>query len=378
MRDAEIKKRIEGFPNWHYRFDLKGNITPIFPEEAVNRHEQRRRYFFEPLVGLFGGSLRGKRVLDLGCNAGFWSLLAARAGCDYVLGIDGRQMHVDQANFVFEVEEIEGDRYDFVAGNIFEMDLERFGRFDVVLCLGLMYHISKHVELMEKISAVNDDVLLIDTTLARLPGAAFKVWREPLDRASNAVDHEMVMAPSWEAVHELARQFGYDAVALKPRFDDYEGAKDYVEGRRAFLCARATDVSRVSAEVEPAPTGGRMDGSEAQRLRGVVDNLRGETQRLRKEAEISRLKAQRARLEAERLKKRANRLKGRVCKLEGWMRQTDHAVSRLSVSRRLRLANALGDAGRRILRKDRGPTPEERLLAIRDAFRAWSERRDSS
>jgi ribosomal protein L11 methylase PrmA len=41
-------------------------------------------------------------VLDLGCNAGFWSLAAIDAGADLVVGIDGRQMHIDQANLVFE------------------------------------------------------------------------------------------------------------------------------------------------------------------------------------------------------------------------------------------------------------------------------------
>ena len=53
------------------------------------------------------------------------------AGCDYVLGVDGRQMHVDQANFVFEVEGVESGRYDFVARDIFEIDFREFGRFDI-------------------------------------------------------------------------------------------------------------------------------------------------------------------------------------------------------------------------------------------------------
>jgi len=59
----------------------------------------------EPLSELYGGSLKGKRVLDLGCNAGFWSLDALERGADFVLGLDGRRMHIDQANFVFEVKE---------------------------------------------------------------------------------------------------------------------------------------------------------------------------------------------------------------------------------------------------------------------------------
>jgi SAM-dependent methyltransferase len=251
MQDEDIKRKIASFPRWHYRFDLKGNLTPI-DDERANRHKERKKYFFDPLMQLFGGSLAGKRVLDLGCNAGFWSLCAARAGCDHILGIDGRQMHIDQANFVFEVEGVESGRYDFVARDIFEIDFREFGRFDIVLYLGLMYHVSKHVELMEKISEVNDDVLLIDTALSGLPGASFEVRHEPLDDPRMAVDHELVMVPTWEAVCDLAQQFGYRFAALKPNFDDYTGSDAYRDGRRrAFLCAKKTDVSRMPTEIEP-------------------------------------------------------------------------------------------------------------------------------
>lgn len=107
MDQQEVRDRINQFPVWHYEFNLCGVRTPIRDAAGgVNRHEQRRRYFFDQLVALYGGSLKGKRVLDLGCNAGFWSLLAAQAGCDFVLGVDGRQMHVDQAEFVFEYNNI--------------------------------------------------------------------------------------------------------------------------------------------------------------------------------------------------------------------------------------------------------------------------------
>ena len=338
MQGEEIRRKIDSFPTWHYRFDLKGNLTPIHQEDRVNRHRQRKEYFFDPLVHLLGGSLAGKRVLDLGCNAGFWSLCAAEAGCDYVLGLDGRQMHIDQANLVFEVNEIENDKYDFIAGNLFDVDLRRFGTFDVVLCLGLMYHISKHVDLMEKISEVNSDVLLIDTTLSMLPGSYLEIRHDRLEKVRHAVDYELVMHPTWEAVHDLVRQFGYSAVALKPGFDDYEGAYDYRNGkRRAFLCARQMDVSLVPAEIEQAPTAKpapSTSGSPGKR------NYR----------------------DADRLIR--------------WMQQTDAALSELFASRRWKLANALGETSRRVLRKRRGPTAQDRLLEVMGKFRAWLEETD--
>jgi 23S rRNA G2069 N7-methylase RlmK/C1962 C5-methylase RlmI len=77
------------------------------------------------------GPLTGQHVLDLGCNAEFWSLAAAQAEFDFVLDVDGRQMHVDQANLVSEVGGIEDNNYDFVEGDVFALDLREFGRFDI-------------------------------------------------------------------------------------------------------------------------------------------------------------------------------------------------------------------------------------------------------
>lgn len=251
MQDQEIKQRIDSFPRWHYRFDLKGNPTPIFDNKVAVRHQQRKKYFFDPLVKLLGNSLAGKRVLDLGCNAGFWSLSAIGGKCAYVLGIDGRQEHIDQANFVFEVKEVQKSRYDFIAGNIFDLDLNEFGKFDIVLCLGLMCHISKHMELMEQISEVNSDILMIDTTLASAKGSYLRLKHEPLDEPQNAVDHELVMIPTERAVHDLVTNFGYSVVTLKPRFDNYSGSQDYRRGdRKAFLCAKHTNISDPYFEVE--------------------------------------------------------------------------------------------------------------------------------
>jgi SAM-dependent methyltransferase len=257
MQDEEIRQKIASFPRWHYQFDLRGNLTPIHKEGHINRHTQRKRHFFDPVVRLLGGSLEGKRVLDLASNAGYWSLASIEAGADYVLGIEGRQMHVDQANFVFEVKEIERERYDFVVGDIFETDFRQFGTFDVVLYLGLMYHISKPMELMEKISEVNDDILVIDTTLAKARGSFLKIVPQDPDSFNSAVDRPIAMRPTKQAVRDLAENFGYSVVTLEPDFRNAKGASawrgggDYRDGlRRAFICAKKTDLSHLSAKVE--------------------------------------------------------------------------------------------------------------------------------
>jgi len=255
VNSEEIKQTIASFPRWHYQFNLRGNLTlsPLVDKGRILRHKERKKYFFDLLVQLLGGSLVGKRVLDIGCNAGFWSLCAVESGCDFVLGIDGRQMHIDQANFVFRVNQVEKSKYDFIEGNIFNLDLRQFGAFDVVLCLGLMYHINKHVNLLESIDYINNDILVIDTDLHQLPGSYLKLQHEPLSDPRNAVSHELVMAPTRQAVSDLVQEFGYSVVTLKPRFQTYTGSRDYqLRARRAFLCAKQTDLTRLPAEeVEP-------------------------------------------------------------------------------------------------------------------------------
>ncbi len=259
MQDEEIKQKIASFDRWHYQFDLRGNLTPIHNKQRVERHEQRKRHFFEPLVQLYGGSLAGKRVLDLASNAGFWSLNAVEAGCDYVLGVEGRQMHVDQANLVFEVKEVERDRYDFVVGDVTQTDFTAFGEFDVVLCLGLMYHVSKHVNLLERISRANTDLLVIDTHLSTLPGSVLELVSQKPESPMSAVDHALAMRPTKRAMRDMVELFGYAVSILEPDFRDendepsWTGARDYKRGaRRVFFCSKRSDLSLLPAKVESA------------------------------------------------------------------------------------------------------------------------------
>jgi len=227
MKDEEIVKRINSFPYWHYPFDLRGHKTPL-PRNIdtyvrfKNRVFKRRKHILDPVVKLCGGSLRGKRVLDLGCNSGFWSLCAIEEGADFVLGIDARPMFIEQANFVFEVKGIDKSKYKFISANIFDVDLFEFGPFDIVLCLGLLYHVNKPVALLEKIAKVNNDILAIDTRVSNTWGSHFEIILD-YEGPDSYVGSRIVMQPTKQAVFDIVKQFGYSVVMLKPPFNDYEG-----------------------------------------------------------------------------------------------------------------------------------------------------------
>jgi SAM-dependent methyltransferase len=246
MEAEELASRIAEFPAWSYRFKFAGGVsTPSVDPAMVNRHEQRRRYFFEPLLALAGGSLRGRRVLDLGCNAGFWSLAAVEAQADFVLGIDAKPAYLEQAELVFAAKGIDPARYRFEQGNVLAHELSE--SFDVVLCLGLLDHIAKPVELFELIAGLAPQLLVIDTEISRSRASIFEV--DSLYRRENAVEYETVLIPSRLAVLELAAQFGFEAVALPHNIDDYAGMDDYLHQRRlAFVCAKDVPLGALARE----------------------------------------------------------------------------------------------------------------------------------
>lgn len=241
MSDAasDLAARIAEFDRWHYEFDLDGHRTPIANPDNINRHRQRERYFFDELVRRCGGSLAGRRVLDLGCNAGWWSMKAIDARCEFVLGVDARQMHVSQANLVFEVKQVPRARFEFKEADVFGLDLEDHSQFDVTLCLGLLYHVAQPFELLRIIHRSGADIAVIDTALAEAPGSGFRIRHEDVEHARNAVGSALVMVPNERAVVDLAAAFGYRTDLLEPDFDDWQGCDDYRRGRRrAFVCTR--------------------------------------------------------------------------------------------------------------------------------------------
>jgi SAM-dependent methyltransferase len=275
-----IRDRIASLSPWHYEFDLKGVKTPTEPH-LRNRHPRRAAQIFGALSTLTG-DLSGKRVLDLGSRQGFWALKAIEAGADFVYGVEGRQFHVDQANFVFEASDVDPSRYQFVVDNVFTHDMSTHGPFDVVLCLGLLYHVSKPVELFEIMSAQNTDILVVDTRVSIAPGSAFEIHSESIDDPDNAIDYELVMLPTRRAVLDVAKQFGYKAEILPLALDNFAGMGDYQAGKRAtYVCAKQTSLHVLGAGPAELPLAGvRMEvdkGMDRIRARLRSRQMKGQT-----------------------------------------------------------------------------------------------------
>ena len=246
MEAQEARRRIAAFPRWDYKFEFDDGLsTPSSDRGRINRQGQRYAYFFERLLELTGGSLQGRRVLDLGCNAGYFSLAAIEAGAQFVLGVDIDADFVEQAKLVFELKGVDSQRYRFERGDVFERAFER--DFDVVLCLGLFDHVDRPVELFEAIAASGAELVVIDSEVSRARSSLFEVSR--IYHTRNVVGDGLVLIPSRQALSDLAARHGFATVALELNVSDFAGMSDYRRKRRcAFIGSRTLDLDALPAE----------------------------------------------------------------------------------------------------------------------------------
>ena len=129
---------VERFGPWTaYNIHLGEGVYTIAPgvfgmaEQRVERVAQLVRDFARrPLNEL--------RVLDLGAYEGGFAVELARQGAE-VVAIEGREQHVEKARFTAEMLGL--DRLEVRHGEVRALDQVEPDSFDVVLCLGVLYHL---------------------------------------------------------------------------------------------------------------------------------------------------------------------------------------------------------------------------------------------
>lgn len=157
-KNKKIPKELKRLSPFFHDIELEENIN-IAPE--IYRIRNARNMFFPPLLKLFGGSLKGLKVLDAGCNCGGFSFEASKRGAKKVIGIDSNKKNIEQANAIKKY--MKNTNTNFIKMNIEDIGEKDFGKFDLTIMAGLIYHLENPIGVMEKISKVTKSAILIDS-----------------------------------------------------------------------------------------------------------------------------------------------------------------------------------------------------------------------
>ena len=128
----EIQRRAEALGPWFHNINLNGAWTA--PNHFLGNYPAIKWRGFADAIPQ---NLTGKTVLDIGCNGGFYSIEMKKRGADRVLGVDFDERYLAQARFAAEVT---GHDIEFRQLSVY--DVGALGeRFDVVLFMGVLYHL---------------------------------------------------------------------------------------------------------------------------------------------------------------------------------------------------------------------------------------------
>jgi tRNA (mo5U34)-methyltransferase len=129
---TQLEEQIRELGPWFHNLNLRGVKTA--PTHFLGDYPS---FKFRDFADAIPADLTGKSVLDIGCNAGFYSFEMKRRGAARVVGIDSDDSYLRQAHFAADVLGLE---VEFQNLSVYEVAALN-EKFDFVIFMGVLYHL---------------------------------------------------------------------------------------------------------------------------------------------------------------------------------------------------------------------------------------------
>jgi len=177
MLIGDLQSKVDAL-RWYHTIDLGHGVVTKGIDNSVERLAR---------VAL-PGDLSGRTVLDIGAWDGFFSFEAERRKAARVVATDHYAWHgagwgTGQGKAGFQLaREVLDSRVQDIDVDVMDLSAERIGQFDVVLFLGVLYHVPHPLLALERVASVTRELLILETVVdmvgVRRPAAAFYPARE--------------------------------------------------------------------------------------------------------------------------------------------------------------------------------------------------------
>jgi tRNA (mo5U34)-methyltransferase len=186
---------------WWHSFELPDGST-IQGVSDLAALKMRIAQFPIPL------DLSGKRVLDVGAWDGWFSFEMERRGAE-VVAID----RFDNPRFR-EIRSLLSSRVEYRVMDIYDVGPRTLGCFDIVLFLGVFYHLKHPLLALERVCSVTRDMAAVESyVLAEAAGNQLQFFED--DEFGGQVDNWF--APATPALQALCRTAGFARAELANR-----------------------------------------------------------------------------------------------------------------------------------------------------------------
>jgi 2-polyprenyl-3-methyl-5-hydroxy-6-metoxy-1,4-benzoquinol methylase len=159
---SEQQKEMQAIPaiHWFTNVEFRNAVSPVHPDAKLVANNEMKLKMTEDWIRQ---SVKGKTVLDLFSANGAFSVLAAQAGAKKVVGVEFSPERVECARWLAST--VKSDcPIEFMVGDVYKLRDYFDEPFDVVLCLGGLYHIGDPPFVLEQIGKLTREALIVQTS----------------------------------------------------------------------------------------------------------------------------------------------------------------------------------------------------------------------
>lgn len=193
---THIAQRVRELGRWFHNLHLGGVQTA--PDHFLGDFPRNKWARYQHVLP---SDLGGKTVLDIGCNAGFYSFEMKRRGAARVVGIDDSEEYLEQARFAARVY---GADVEFAKLNVY--DVSNLGeKFDLVIFMGVLYHLRHPLLVLDLLHEhVVKDLLLFQSLLRGSDEVEAPMRDAPFEETA------VFDAPSYPRMHFVEHRYAGD------------------------------------------------------------------------------------------------------------------------------------------------------------------------
>jgi tRNA (mo5U34)-methyltransferase len=194
---ADLKEQAARLQPWFHNLHLPDG-SETAPDHPLGDFP---RYKWQQLRAVLPEDMQGWSVLDIGCNAGFYSFELARCGAE-VLAIDSDPHYLRQAQWAGEVYGL-SRRVTLRRMQVYQVARLR-RRFDLVLFMGVFYHLRHPLLALDIVAAKVSRRLIFQTMI--MPGEQVEI--PPQDFSLD--ERERLTRPGWPKMAFIERRLAGD------------------------------------------------------------------------------------------------------------------------------------------------------------------------
>ena len=221
------------------------SVPRVFDQQHYELLNRARWEAVSPLLAELKPKLGLSTALDVGCGVGYFSQLLNESGFE-VTAVDGRAESVEEAG-----KRVSGVRLH--TANVEDVALRSLGKFDLVFCFGLLYHLENPFQTIRHLHAMTGSLLLAEGLIYPGDEPVMGLIDEPSSEDQGL--RHVAFYPTESCLTKMMYQAGYACVyrfAVTADHPEYRDSGRRRKNRTMLAGSREHIVSRLLVEmVEP-------------------------------------------------------------------------------------------------------------------------------